>query len=132
MTDKPLSFLERRDAAIQQAAMEQYREQQDEFARVATIVLGETDRRRPNEHIDAFIKLGDGDYVVSVAEYRSDDPPTWTTVVNNQRSSWRWHTRDEALLHLVARRHDDNPNSNSASAICAGRVLLLPTETTDN
>lgn len=130
MTDKP-SSLERRDAAIQAAALEQYHAQQDEFARVSTIVLGEPNRRRPNQHIDTFIKVGDGDYVVSVAEYRSDDPPKWTTVVGNQRSSWYWRTHDEALLHLVARRHDDNPNSNSASAICAGRVLLLPADTTN-
>lgn len=121
-TDQPAptnrrSFRDRqRDAALQQI-----QEQQAEFSRVADIVLPK--RRDPyhrsSDRVTEVIRLGN-DYLVEVTDR---DRVTWTTVVGGKRTSWHHDKQEGALLHLIARRYNDNDNSNHAAAFYAGRVL---------
>lgn len=108
--------------ARRDAAAEQVQERADESCKVAEIVLG-TGSHLGRERVGDVVKLGD-DYLVQVMRNRSNT--TWTTVVGGERSSWHYHTQEAAILHLIARRHDDNPNSNASAAFYAGRVLGLP------
>jgi hypothetical protein len=105
-----------RDAALAQVA-----EWRAEKRRVAEIVLGPNPPIR--RHLSEVIKLGD-DYLIQVRD--GNEPPTWTTVVNGKRSIWLFPTQEEALLHLIARRGDDDENTSANAAHYAGRVLGLP------
>lgn len=113
------SFLDRR----KDAALAEIRERGAEHRRIEEIVLAGNSRNRVTE----VIRL-EGDYLAQV-EGR-DGATTWTTVVNGERSTWHHHTQEEAILHLIARRYDPNPNSNASAAFYAGRVLGIP-QTTD-
>ena len=115
-TDRP-SFLDRQ----RDAALAELREKQDEFRRVADIVLGTN--RGSRQHVTNVIKLGD-DYLVEVTKR---DETLWTTVVRQKASNSYFYGQEEAILHLIARRYDDNPNSNGSAAFYAGRVLGIPT-----
>lgn len=85
--------------------------------RITKLILGD----RPGRgHLSDLIKLGDNDYL---AQITTKTGSLWTTVVNGQPSSTHHHTQDMALLHLVARRHDDNPNDSYQAARFAGRAL---------
>lgn len=117
------SFLDQqRDAALQQI-----REQQAEFTRIANIVIPE--RRDALRHsarrVSDLVKLGDNDFLVEVTDrHKGAVQVAWTTVIGGKSCIYYFHTQDEALLHLVARRHD--PDSDGAAAFYAGRVLGLP------
>lgn len=104
---------------MRDAAVEQQRERAAERRNVEKIVLGERsfDSR---ERLGEIVNLG-GDYVVEVGKTGHDT--TWTTVVAGKRTSWHHHTQEAAILHLIARRYDDNDNSNHQAAFYAGRVL---------
>lgn len=113
------SFLDRR----RDAALAELRERQAEHARVADIVLGPNrtgTRRRVTDVIGLL-----GGHLVEVAD---GDRVTWTTVVDGKASSWHHLTQEAAVLHLIARRHDPNDNTNHAAAFYAGRVLGLDRE----
>src|SRR5688572_19200658 len=113
----PPSIIDR----MKDAAAEQTREQQDERRRVAEIVLG---KNVGGYRVTDMVKVGD-DYAVEVTD-RKDDA-TWTTVVGGERGLTMFLTQEEAVLHLIARRYDDNPNSNVQAAFYAGRVLGVGT-----
>ena len=115
-TDKP-SFLDRQ----KDAALAELRERQAEHRRVGDLVIGTN--RGNRRHVTDVIKLG-GDYIVEVTE---GDSVQWTTVVGGKANSWYFHRQEVAILHLIARRYDDNPNSNGSAAFYAGRVLGIPT-----
>jgi hypothetical protein len=107
---------------LRDAAVEQAQERAAERRRVEEIVFGSRSFDS-SERIGDIVKLGD-DYVVEVE--RTGHDTTWTTVVAGKRSSWHHHTQEAAVLHLIARRYDDNPNSNAQAAFYAGRVLGIP------
>jgi hypothetical protein len=116
-TTTPKSIQERmRDAAVEQA-----QERADEHRRVTDIVLG----RRPNPRyrVVDVVRLGD-DFVVEVQP--GHDQPVWTTVVGDAHGNEYFTTQELAVLHLVARRYDDNPNTSARAAFYAGRVLGIP------
>jgi hypothetical protein len=100
------------------AALEQVRQQSDERQRVRDLVIG----KRRHESLGDLVRLGD-DYVAEII--RGDDI-TWATVLSGQPDSWRHLTQEQAILHLIAKRYDSNPNSNINAAFYAGRVLGLP------
>ena len=108
------TFAERmRDAAEQRIA-----EQQAQFRRVRDLVLGTSQTR---DRVGDVIQLSDSDFLVEVITPLST---TWTTVVGDKRAFEHWHTQDEALLHLVARRHNTNGHGDTAAAAYyAARVL---------
>lgn len=111
-TDSRRSFLDvQRDAALTQI-----RGQHAELRRVEEIVLGDNSRDRVTE----IVKLGD-DYVVEVRQ--PNGCILWTTVVDGQKCSQYHERQEDAVLHLIARRYDDNPNTNLSAAYYAGRVL---------
>ncbi|MER7331747.1 MULTISPECIES: hypothetical protein [unclassified Micromonospora] len=120
------SFLDRqRDAALAQIT-----EQQQEFRRVAELVIPSDRRRRSDERVTDVIRLGN-DHLVEVTKRGSDeqgDTVRWTFVIGDKAAGWYHHTQEDAILHLIASRYDDNPNSNGAAALYAGRVLGIPAE----
>lgn len=99
------------------AAYQQMIERQNDFTRVAQIVLG---ANRGRHRVTDMVQLGE-DYVVEVTEPKGRT--LWTTVVADQRSSRYYETQEEAVLHLIARRHDPDPNTSAQAAFYAGRVL---------
>jgi hypothetical protein len=117
-TTAPKLIQERmRDAAVEQA-----QERAAEHRRVADIVLGS--RRNPRCRVVDVVRLG-GDFVVEV-QPGHDQPAVWTTVVGDARGNEYFTTQELAVLHLVARRYDDNPNTSTRAAFYAGRVLGIP------
>lgn len=98
------------------AALAQIREQADELLRVQKVALGDNSRDRVTE----VVKLGE-DYVVEVTEPKGR--VLWTTVVDGQGCSQYHERQEDAVLHLIARRYDPNPNTNLDAAYYAGRVL---------
>ena len=124
-TDQGLSFSDRRKAAITEAALAEYQERGEELRRIEDLVLGTN--RRGGRRVSELVKLGN-DYLVKVEDGDSAQwTPAWTTVVNGEANSWYHERQEKAMLHLIARRYDDNPNSNVNAAHYAGRVLGLPT-----
>jgi hypothetical protein len=101
---------------LRDAAVEQVREQQAEHRRIEKLVLGRDSRDRVTD----LVKLGD-DYVVEVTA--RNGAITWTTVVNGEKTPYHHERQEDAVLHLIARRYDDNPNTNVNAACYAGRVL---------
>lgn len=101
---------------MREAALTQVREQQAEMRRVEQLVLGDNSRDRVTE----LTKLGD-DYVVEVRQ--PNGCITWTTVVDGEKTPFRHERQEDAVLHLIARRYDDNPNTSLDAAYYAGRVL---------
>jgi hypothetical protein len=120
MNDTKPSLLDR----LKEAAVEQVREQQAEHRRIADLVLGRDSRNRVTD----LTKLGD-DYVVEVTA--RSGAYTWTTVVNGKKTSVYHERQEDAVLHLIARRYDDNINSNVQAAFYAGRVLGVGTTPVD-
>lgn len=110
-TDKP-SFLDRRKAT----ALERLYEQANDRQRVTAIVL----RKNSPDRVDEVIRLGD-DYLVEIT--KPDATVVWATVVGSKDDSWRHRTQEEAILHLIARRYNNDPDSNYAAAFHAARVL---------
>lgn len=109
------SFVERQ----KEAALAEVRERHEEFRRVADIVLGANSTQR---RVTEVIRLGD-DFLVQIV---GKGGTAWTFVVDDQRTSWVHERQENAILHLIAARHDPNPNSNHAAAFYAGRVLGVP------
>jgi hypothetical protein len=101
---------------LRDAAVEQVHEQQAEYRRIGDLVLGRDSRDRVTD----LVKLGD-DYVAEVTA--RNGMVTWTTVVNGEKTPFHHERQEDAVLHLIARRYDDNPNSNIQAAYYAGRVL---------
>jgi hypothetical protein len=122
---RPFNFIERQ----KEGALAQIREQQAEFARVADIVLPKPASgglRNTTRRVSDVITIG-ADHLVEVTDrHKGVEEVTWTTVVGDKRSIHYFHKQDEALLHLIARRHDDNENGSSDAAFYAGRVLGVP------
>lgn len=120
-TTRP-SFLDR----MKDAAYQRDQEQLAAHRRVRTLVLGE---KNPfGSRIGDIVKLGD-DYVVEVIKRdkeTGEDKSTWTTVVGGKARSFHFHTQEQAVLHLIARRYNDDDNSNHHAAFYAGRVLGIP------
>lgn len=112
-----------RAVAIQyDAAAERVRKEHEEHSLVAELVLGKDSSRR-GRYVEQFVKLGE-DYLVLVKGGFSDpNGLMWTFVVNGEANHWYHRTQEEAILHLIAARHDKNPNSNGQAAFYAGRVL---------
>lgn len=109
----------------QDAAMAHMLEHSREHARISELVLGSNAMRRGRQ-VTALIKLGE-DYLVQVkGSFSEPDSLNWTFVVNDDPSHFYHPTQELALLHLLAARHDPNPNSNHMWAAAAGRVLGLP------
>jgi hypothetical protein len=107
---------------LRDAALERDQQRQDEHRRVSNIVLGE--KRNTRRSVTEVINLG-GDYLVQVADH-DDNTESWTFVVGGKTSNWFHGRQEDAVLHLIASRYDDNPNSNVSAAFYAGRVLGLP------
>lgn len=107
---------------MRDAAVEQAQQRAAEHRRVTDIVLGP--RPNPRYQVVDVVRLGD-DFVVEVQPGR-DQPAVWTTVVGDERGNDYFTTQELAVLHLVARRYDDNPNTNVHAARFAGRVLGVP------
>lgn len=112
MNDTKPSMLDR----LRDAAVEQVREQQAEHRRISDLVLGSDSRDRVTD----LVKLGD-DYMVEVTA--RNGAITWTTVVNGEKTSFHHERQEDAVLHLIARRYDENPNTNIQAAFYASRVL---------
>lgn len=111
---------------MKDAAYEQIRAQQDEFDRIADLVIGSD--RRSSRRVTEVINLGD-DHLVEVTDKNrqtGEDETTWTFVIGSKASNWHHHTQEHAILHLIATRHDPDPNSNHQAAFYAGRVLGVP------
>lgn len=72
------------------------------------------------DRLGDVVRLGD-DFVVEVHS-RGDDA-TWTTVVRGERNPRHWDSQEEAVLHLIARRHGDR---DGESVPYAARVLGIP------
>jgi hypothetical protein len=105
-----------------EAALSRLQEQAAERRKVAQIVLGPNSQSR--RRVGEIVKLGD-DYIAEVRDGKQ--PATWTTVVNGKADSWLFHSQEEAVLYLIARRHSgDDPNSAPNAAFYAGRVLGIP------
>lgn len=121
-TSRPFNFIERQ----KENAVAEIRERNADRKRVAAIVLG--DNYRGRRHVTEVINLG-GDYLVAVTERNpaGEDVTTWTTVVGDKRTHDHHHRQDEAILHLVARRHDNSGSDSVSAAYYAGRILGLPT-----
>ncbi|MEU7978302.1 hypothetical protein AB0B63_07190 [Micromonospora sp. NPDC049081] len=114
------TFLDRqRDAALQQI-----RDQQTEFRRIADIVLPTRPGalRSSRKRVTDVITLG-ADHLVEVTD---GDTVLWTFVIDGKPTSWRHHTQEEAILHLIASRHDSNDSASANAAFYAGRVLGIP------
>ncbi len=114
------SFLDRqRDAALQEI-----RDQQTEFQRIANIVLPTQPGafRSSRKRVSDVIALG-ADHLVEVTD---GDTVLWTFVIDGKATSWRHHTQEEAILHLIASRYDSNDSASVNAAFYAGRVLGLP------
>lgn len=104
------------------AAANRIREESKEHSLVAELILGKDSSRR-GRYVEQFVKLGE-DYLVLVKGGFSDpNGLMWTFVVNGEANHWYHRTQEEAILHLIAARHDKNPNSNGQAAFYAGRVL---------
>jgi hypothetical protein len=111
---------------LRDAAVEQQRIQQEEWRRVANLVL----RRNPGHRRVAEIVSFCGDYLVQVVD--RDQPTTWTTVVHGRANSRHFYGPESAMLHLLARRVNDiDANQSSSAAFYAGRVLGITDEPTD-
>lgn len=104
---------------MRDAALDREREQAAERNRISDLILGCV----PRSH-----RLGDVIWVGSdcVAEVIGRNQTTWTTVVDDQRGFAHWLTQDEALLHLIAIRHEGNPDGSRQAAYYAARVLGIP------
>lgn len=111
-TDTRTSILDR----MREAALTAIQEQQAEMRRVEQIVLGDNSRDRVTD----LVKLGE-DYVVEVTA--RNGTVTFTTVVGGEKTPFHHERQEDAVLHLIARRYDDNPNTNLSAAYYAGRVL---------
>lgn len=118
MTDTKPTLIERQ----KETALAEARERNEEFRRVESIVLGDNDRRRRATEV---VRLGD-DYLVQIYGMG------WTFVIDGKRGSSFHLTQEAAILHLIASRYDDNPNSNGNAALYAGRVLGLPVVDTES
>lgn len=108
---------------MKDAAYERIQEQQNEHSYLADLVLGDITKRGVR-YIGEIVKLG-GDYLVEVFGRNREDA-TWTTVVSGKPTSQHHYRQEEAVLHLIARRYDDDPNRSPQAAFYAGRVLGLP------
>jgi len=109
-------------ARMRDAALERLREETAERREVEKIVLGKNPGR---DWTGDMVKLG-ADWLVEVC--RRDERPTWTTVVAGKRGLNHHYTQEMAVLELIARRYDDNPNTSPAAAGYAARVLGIPTD----
>jgi hypothetical protein len=109
-------------ARMKAAAYERWTEETAERRQVEEIVLGKNPGR---DRTGDAVKLGD-DWVVEVC--RRDGSSTWTTVVDGKRGLTHHYTQEMAVLELVARRYDDNPNTSPMASAYAGRVLGIPAD----
>lgn len=116
-TTRP-SFLDRQ----KDAALAMIQEQTAERRRIEQIVLGDNRQRR---NVTEVIKLGN-DHLVKVVD--RDDTARWTFVIDGKANNWYHQEQEDAILHLIAARYDDNPNSNVQAAFYAGRVLGVPSD----
>ena len=105
---------------MRDAAYERENEQRKVERAVAEIVLGKNPGGR--KRVTAVIPLGD-DHLV---ELSVEGKVWWTFVVNDMRGSRYHFTQEQAILHLIATRHDHNPDTSYAMAVAAGRVLGIP------
>jgi hypothetical protein len=120
-TDTParLTFAERQ----KEAALAEVRERNEKFNRVADIVAPRrNDPGRRAERVTDVIAL-DSDHLVKL---ETNGETYWTFVVDGKRGSGFHLTQEAAILHLIASRYDNNPNSNIHAAHYAGRVLGIP------
>jgi hypothetical protein len=112
----PKSFLEAR----REAALAELRERAAEHRKVADIVIGTDHHTRRGRSVGEIVKLG-SDYVVEV---QGDTPrgAPWTVVESSKATSWYFHTQEEAVLYLLALRH----NRDHTAVYYAGLILNLP------
>lgn len=104
---------------MKEAAYERWQQESAERREVEKVILGE---RPVRARIGEMVKLGD-DYAVQVIR---GDEATWTTVVGGKRSPFHHLTQELAVLHLIARRHEER--GADTAVIYAARVLGIPTE----
>lgn len=97
-----------------EAALQRLREENDDRRRIADLVVGNSRHRRVTD----IIRLGDGDYIVQT------DDNMWMAVVGNSvTGAWEYHSQDEALLDLVARRAGARAGEATNAVFFACRVL---------
>jgi hypothetical protein len=77
-----------------------------------------------DDRVTDIVRLGD-DYVVEVTA--RNGAITFTTVVDEVRTSTHWETQQEAVLHLIARRYQTDAMASMNTVFYAGRVLGVGT-----
>jgi hypothetical protein len=115
------SLSERFVDAMKQDAWDRAKQERAERSRLNVLIHGLESRHGLGE----IVKLGD-DYVVEVRDGGRTYDSLWTTVVNGEKTFHHHATQEAAILHLIARRHDSNPNTSACAAFYAGRILGLP------
>lgn len=77
---------------------------------------------RPQDRLIEVIDLGDGDVVVHAEHYGTTG---WAAMPNGTKPQQWYQSRDWALLHLLAQKHD---GARSGAHLFACRVLNMPRE----
>lgn len=140
MTDDARPF-NRYEQIMRDAAWDRSVEEGHLHTAIANLVLGPSDRRRTQRigHIvtvetlygvSADVVATTGSFVVQVITTKHNptnrkdvyDETMWVTLHDGKSDSWRWHSVDQALLHLIAQRKGDADTYGTIVAF-ASRVI---------